>query len=566
MTNSKINYSESLTLPNNFLAEQAILNILLTNPILINNVLPTLKIDAFYFQPHRIIYSAIMKLAEQEIAINLTTVISYLQDMSFLEAIGGLERIITIVNRFENFSDLDEYIRLVNEKYLRRLIIETGKQLILWGYTTSINNDEILNNIEKSVFKLNEKNTTNKLYNASEVMDDVFYEMVNKIKKDESVGFKSLYFDLDAIIQGFQKSDLIIIAGRPSMGKTAFSLNLGKNIVNNYNIPLIIFTLEMSRQQIIYRLISAESNINANKLKSNKMTESEWQHLSESMSSISKMPIFIDDNPNLTVMDIRAKLQKVFSAKTNEGLVIIDYLQLMKGGSKNDNRVQEISAITRNLKILAKEFNIPIIVLSQLSRNVESRVNKRPMLSDLRESGCIANIAKHKPTTSINFTKSLKFNDDNWTLKGIKPTFKILLKNNYELHLTSNHKILTKEGWIKIAELNQKTKVLSFKKSNLTKQYQKYIGIKTIDYLGLRPVYDKTINQLHNYIKKGVILHNSIEQDADVVIMLYREEYYTDKNSNPHLTEFIIAKHRNGPIGTAKLVFDPSTTTFSNSK
>ena len=568
MTNSKKIDSENLTLPNNFLAEQGILNILITNPILIEKSVLLLKSEAFYFSPHRIIYSSIVHLYENEKIINLTTIISYLQDMALLEKIGGLERLITIINRFENFSDLNEYVHLVNEKYLRRTIIETGKQLILWGYTTSVPTDIILQNIDQSIFKLNEKNNINKLYNTSEILDDVFDEMVNKINKDESLGFKSSYFDLDAIIQGFQKSDLIIIAGRPSMGKTAFSLNLGKNIVSKYNVPLIIFTLEMSRQQIIYRLIATDSQLNANKIKSNKMTENEWQTLSQSMNTISKLPIFIDDSPNLTVTDIRAKLQKLFFGKNNNGLVIIDYLQLMRGNSKSDNRVHEISLITRQLKILAKEFNIPIIVLSQLSRNVESRVNKRPLLSDLRESGCINNIKLNQLTPTLNFQTGMKIDKNVWHFKGIKPTFNITLNNNYKLSLTANHKILIKEGWIRISELTKNSKILLFDKNlKITpKKFDTYITIKNIKYLGLKPVYDKNVPQNHNYSKRGIILHNSIEQDADIVIMLYREEYYTDKSTQPQATEFIIAKHRNGPVGTAKLTFDPATTTFMNKK
>jgi replicative DNA helicase len=443
MTNSKIKYSESITLPNNFLAEQAILNILLTNPLLIENIIPKLKIECFYFEPHSLIYEAIVNLSNEKKSITVTTIITYLQDKSLLEKVGGLSSIINIINRFENFSDLEEYINLVNDKYLRRSMIEMGKEIIRWGYSTSIETNIILNNIEQSIFKLNEKNAYDRIYNSAEIMDDVFQDMANKIKKDESLGLKSFYYDLDSIIQGFQNSDLIIIAGRPSMGKTAFSLNLGRNIVKNYNVPLIVFTLEMSRQQIIYRFISTEAQINANKLKTNKMTEMEWKNLGKSMTEISKLPIFIDDNPNLTILDIKNKLRKVFSGKEKQGIVIIDYLQLMKTNLKIENRAQEISSITRNLKILAKEFNVPIIVLSQLSRNVETRINKRPMLADLRESG-------------------------------------------------------------------------------------------------------------------------SIEQDADVVIMLYREEYYTEKSLTPHLTEFIVAKHRNGPIGTAKLIFDPAITTFSN--
>jgi len=567
MTNTKIKYSEATILPNNFLAEQAVLNILLTNPSLIENYLSKLNADCFYFDPHRIIFNTILTLAENRSTINITTIITSLQDKKELELIGGLSRVINIVNRFENFSDLEEYIRLLKEKYIRRLMIESGKQIILWGYTTSINTNVILNDIEQLIFNLNENNLTDKIYNAAEIMDDVFKDMVSQIKNKESLGLKSSYYDLDSIVQGFQKSDLVIIAGRPSMGKTAFSLNLGKNIVTNYNVPLVIFTLEMSRQQIIYRFISTESKINANKLKSNKMTDVEWKMLSKAMTDISQMPIFIDDNPNLTVLDIRNKLRKIFLGKEKEGLVIIDYLQLLKGTLNTDNRVQEISAITRNLKILAKEFNLPVIVLSQLSRSVESRINKRPMLSDLRESGCIS----AKNFEGIDLNKSINQNnvlnnhpDLKFNFKGIKPTFKIVFDNNTEIYLTSNHCILTKKGWTRVIELNSLTNTycigLNTSKNN-TFTYQK---IKKFEYLGLQEVYDKTVPLVHNYLKEGIVLHNSIEQDADIVIMLYREEYYTEKSSNPHLTEFIVAKHRNGPIGTAKLLFDPTLTTFSN--
>ena len=232
---------------------------------------------------------------------------------------------------------------------------------------------------------MNKQNNTNRLYSTGEILDDIFEEMKSKMNKEENTGLNTSYRDLDSILQGFQKSDLIIIAGRPSMGKTAFSLNLAKKIVDNYDLPLLVFSLEMSRQQIIYRFIATEAKINNNRLKSNKMTSQEWKKLSQSMVNLSKLPIFIDDNPNLTISDIRSKIRKVFIEKKKTGLVIIDYLQLMKLNTNMENRVQEISYITRNLKILAKEYEIPIIILSQLSRNVESRVNKRPMLSDLKK-------------------------------------------------------------------------------------------------------------------------------------------------------------------------------------
>ena len=581
-------YLNPTPLPNNFLAEQAILNLLLTNPSLIKEALLDLKIESFYFEPHRLLYETICEIYEKNNVINITTIITSLQDKNILKEIGGIQRIITILNGFENFSELDTYIKQVNDKYLRRIIVEIGKQIITWGYTTSEDLDIILDKMEQSIFSLSQEKLSQKVYSAAEIMDDVFTEMKSKIKKDIPNGLNSSFKDLDSIIQGFQKSDLIIIAGRPSMGKTAFSLNLGKNIVEKYDVPLLIFSLEMSRQQIIYRFISTESNINANRLKSGKMSELEWKSLSTSMKKISELPIYIDDNPNLTLIDIRLRLRKVFNKKTNTGLVIIDYLQLMKLNSKLENRVQEISYITRNLKILAKEFKVPIIVLSQLSRNVESRTNKRPMLSDLRESGCIANVKKTsfpfnslentnistsdkqslqerqiKSWNQTNLVNETKFYFD---FKGIKPTFLIILDNGTKLCLTSNHRILSKNGWVRAFQLKISTEIYCVlqEKNKSTELCYGYCKVKSILYQGINKVYDKTIAGFHNYLTNNIILHNSIEQDADIVIMLYREEYYSDNVSEEQITELIVAKHRNGPIGTAKLLFKPSVTSFVN--
>jgi len=440
---NKSKYSNLTSLPNNFLAEQGILNILLTNSILVKTAISLLKYNSFYFENHKMIFNVIVELDQENVSINLTTIITKLENKGILKEIGGIEKIINIINRFENFSDLEDYIKLVNEKYLRRLLIELGKQIIIWGYTTSLDINDILDKTEQAIYNLTQQKFLQQIYTSAEIVDDVFNELKSKIKKDKPSSLLTQFKDLDSIIQGFEKSDLIIIAGRPSMGKTAFSLSLGKNIVTNYNIPLIIFSLEMSRQQIIYRFLSTYSRINTNRLKSGKMSSKEWQILSNSMKSISLLPIYIDDNPNLNLVDLKSKIRKIFIDKTKRGFIIIDYLQLIKLNIKFENRSQEISYITRNLKILAKELEIPVIVLSQLSRTVETRINKRPMLSDLRESG-------------------------------------------------------------------------------------------------------------------------SIEQDADIVIMLYREDYYNDNKNDEQITEFIVAKHRNGPIGTARLMFNPITTTFHN--
>jgi len=557
-------------LPNNLIAEQSILNILLNNPTLIKNTISILKINAFYNEKNRLIYQSLIELVENDQVINFTTVITKLQDNGSLKKIGGVDKFIEIIETFENFSNLETYIELVNEKYLRRLFIELGKKIIEWNFNTSLNLENISTKIEESFIKLNQQKVTNKIYTSAEIIDNIFTDL--KAIKKQQFGYKSFFDDLDSILQGLQPSDLIIVSGRPSMGKTAFSLNIAKNVTENYNIPVIIFSLEMSRQQIIYRFISSEAQVNNNRLKSAKMTSSEWVNLTNSMKKISELPLYIDDNPNLTLNDIRIKLKKIFIEKNETGIVIIDYLQLMKLPVKFENRVQEISYITRNLKTLAKEFNIPIILLSQLSRNVESRINKRPMLSDLRESGCLVKSKKLNYTdiNSWNLDQIVKQKSTSFQFKGIKPTYRILFENNIEIELTSNHKILSKKGWIKISELTKNTEIYFLLKKeeliNSDRQIKKHIFIKIINikYQGLNPVYDKTIPVFHNYLIENLILHNSIEQDADIVIMLYREDYYNEKQIGPQITEIIVAKHRNGPVGTAKLLFNPTTTTFQN--
>lgn len=568
MNQNKFKYSGITPLPSTFLIEQSVLNILLTNPVVFKEISSILKKEFFYFKPHQILFEIINNLFENNIPINLTLIINKLEDQGLLENIGGIEKITSIINKFESIANLESYIVILNEKYLRRSIIDLGKKSIIWGYSTSVELKEILEKMEQLIYSLNQQKITQKVYSSAEVIDDIFNEMKIKIKKQSQFGFMSSFKDLDSILQGFQKNELIIIAGRPSMGKTAFSLNIGKNIVAKYKIPLLIFSLEMSRQQIIYRLIADDSNISTTRIKSGKMTGIEWKLLSNSMKNLSELPIFIDDTPNVSLNEINAKLRKILNNQKGNGLVIIDYLQLMKLNLKFENRVQEISYITRNLKLLAKEFEVPIILLSQLSRNVESRTNKRPMLSDLRESGCFS----QKSFESLETVKSLKKNEllfskvSTFSLKGIKPIYSLGFKNGVTVYLTSTHKLLSSQGWIKVSELNLNHKIYSLVKNTKVQESLKfeYNHLIHVSYSGLSKVYDETIKKYHNYLKSSFILHNSIEQDADVVIMLYREDYYTETKEKSQVTEFIVAKNRNGPVGTARLVFDSGITTFKN--
>lgn len=563
----KTNYFFPNELPNNLFAEQALLNIIFFHPILMKNIFSNLKSDMFYKYSHQMIYQTISELFEKDYSINIVNLLSSFQEKGILEKIGGIQEIGNILNQTQNPYDLNFYLQILNETYLRRRLIQFGKEIISAGFNISENLDKLFEEIERKIFFLNQQKLREKISSASEIIDDVFSEIKLKISKNEKTGFQTSFKDLDAILQGLQKSDLIVIAGRPSMGKTAFSLNIGKNIVEAYNIPLVIFSLEMSKQQIMYRFLSTESSINSNRLKSGKMTQLEWKKLTNCMNKLSEFPIFIDDNPSITVAEIRAKLKKLLGKTKNEIIVIIDYLQLMKISSKLENRSQEISYITRNLKILAREFQIPVILLSQLSRNVESRTNKRPLLSDLRESGCKSffESSDKNPLQIWNKFSCYTNLQLNFLNKGIKPIFLIILDNQQSFLVTSNHKILSKKGWNSIDQFKKGDNIFNFRKKANSQKIEISLNIiKNIQYKGLSTVYDMMIPIFHNYIENGIVFHNSIEQDADVVIMIYREEYYNEKSSKPQITELNVAKHRNGSLGTAKLLFNPIITSYQN--
>jgi replicative DNA helicase len=438
-------------LPHNFLAEKMILSCLLINSEAIEITLRTISVDVFYFKNHQEIYKAIIFMYKNNLPIDILTLITFLQDNGLLQKIGGVKVLIELLSQVPNLVYLEEYLRLVKDKFIRRSLIKIGYETINSGYITNIPLENILNDLENKLFSLTSEIKTQKLFSSAELLNDIFFELKTKSLNPKLSGVASGFYDLDSLTQGFQKSDLIILAGRPSMGKTALSLNIASNIIKNSKLPVLFFSLEMSKEQIMYRLLAMETNINQMRLKSGKLYQNDWLKLNKMIKILAKFPFFIDDTFDLSIQDIRSKVKTIIFEQNQIGLIIIDYIQLMQNSKlKTENRVQELSQITRSLKTIAREFNVPIIGLSQLSRNVENRVDKKPILSDLRESG-------------------------------------------------------------------------------------------------------------------------SIEQDADLVLMLYRNKSQNPHQINPQennktsqLIELIIAKHRNGPIGTVKLKFDEQQTKFFN--
>jgi len=434
-------------LPHNFLAEKMILSCLIVNFEATELAIKTLPTEAFYFKNHQEIYKAVVFMYKNNLSIDILSLTTFLQENGLLEKTGGINVLLELINQIPNLIYLEEYIRLVKDKFLRRSLIKFGYKLVNSGYLTNVPLEQILDNLENELFNLTGKNTIKKTVNSAELLNEMFSELKEKFLNPSLPGLPSGFSNLDSFTQGFQKSDLIVIAGRPSTGKTALSLNIMLNAIKILQLPILFFSLEMSKEQIMYRILSIETSINQVRLKNGKLYQNDWVKLNKIIKVLSKLPIFIDDTPNLSIQDIRSKIKTILLQQTKIGLVIIDYLQLMQNSdSTNSNRVQELSQITRYLKNLAREFDIPIIALSQLSRNVDNRVDQKPILSDLRESG-------------------------------------------------------------------------------------------------------------------------SIEQDADLVLMLYRAKSLNrnkDQDDMSSITELIIAKQRNGPIGTIKLGFNESQTKFLN--
>jgi replicative DNA helicase len=429
--------------PQNIDAEEAILGGILLDPEAMGRILDILKPEAFYLSAHQEIFRAALTLNTQGTPVDLMSITTWLHDQGLLDKVGGQSKLVQLVDRTVSAVNIDQYAQLVVDKYLRRKLISAGHHISQLGHDTKRELENVLDEAEQKVFSITQVRPNQGLIAAADILTKTFSEIEERSVGMALPGLACGFYDLDGKTQGFQRSDLIIVAGRPSMGKTAFCLGLARNISAQHKLPVAIFSLEMSKEQIIQRLLASEARIDSGRLRSGRIAQQDWEPLGHAISRLSELRVFVDDTPNISVTEMRSRARKLQAEQGGAlGMILIDYLQLMEG-SGSENRVQEISRITRSLKGLARELNVPIIALSQLSRSVESRSDKRPMMSDLRESG-------------------------------------------------------------------------------------------------------------------------SIEQDADLVMMLYREEYYNPDTPDRGIAEIIITKHRNGPTGTVKLLFEPQFTRFLN--
>ena len=375
--------------PQNLEAEEVILGGILLDPDAIGRVADVLQPEAFYLGAHREIYRTALMLHSQGKPTDLTAMGAWLADTGQLEKVGGTSRLSELVERTLSTASIDEVAKLVMDKYLRRQLIRSGNQVIRLGFDQSKPMEQVLDEAEQEIFAISQAKPSIGLTPTAEILTRTFEEIETRSLGTAVAGIPVNFYDLDAMTQGLQRSDLIIVAGRPAMGKTSIVLNMAKNVAQLHNLPVCVFSLEMSKEQLTYRLLSMEVGIESGRLRTGRLHQDEWPLLGQGISNLGRLPLFIDDKPNTGVLEMRSLCRRLMAEHGRElGLIVIDYLQLMEG-SGSENRVQELSRITRGLKGMARELNVPVIALPQLSRGVEARTNKRPMLSDLRESGSI---------------------------------------------------------------------------------------------------------------------------------------------------------------------------------
>jgi len=375
--------------PQNVEAEQSVLGGILIENDAINKVLEILTPEDFYRDAHRRIYNALINLSARDEPADLITLTNELRNIDQLDAAGGASYITSLIDSVPTAANIEYYARIVKEKSILRQLIQTSTEIITESYQDRSDVESFLDEAERSIFQISENRVRPSFYPIRDIVKQSFKTLERLYEKKELVtGVPSGFKELDQMTAGFQPSDLIIVAGRPSMGKTAFCLNVVQYAAIEKRTPVAVFSLEMSKEQLVIRLLCSEAHVEGTRLRTGFLSEGDWPRLTIAAGNLSDAPIFIDDTAALSILELRAKARRL-KADQGLGMVIIDYLQLMRGRARTESRQQEISEISRSLKAVAKELNIPVIAVSQLSRKTEERTGMRPQLSDLRESGAI---------------------------------------------------------------------------------------------------------------------------------------------------------------------------------
>jgi replicative DNA helicase len=596
--------------PNDLDAETSVLGSILLDPLSIAKVLQFLHPEDFYRENNGQVYRAALDLFAAGEPIDNVTLAAQLQTMGMLDRIGGRTQLASMQSAVPTSANIEYYGRIIKEKAYKRRLISAGANIAGFGYDDGVEAEAAINQAQSLVFGVADDRDQRELSKLYDLLGPAMERISLQMESGQGVvGVPSGFHDLDRMTGGFKDSDLIIVAGRPSMGKTSMALNIALYAALEAKKSIAIFSLEMSKEQLTERLLTEQAQIDAQRLHRGLLSEAEFDRVSNALGPLGEAAIYIDDTP---VMDELTLQLKARQAKMRHGIdmILVDYLQLMHGRSRgDDNRVQEVSSISRALKGLARELRIPVIAISQLSRAPEQRPDKRPILSDLRESGCLAGDTPiYLPDTGTYVPirelvgksgfRVLALDEKWWRMDaktvtnafatGTKPVFKLTTKLGRRIRATGNHKFRTIEGWKRLDELNPGDRIAgsgddldgsrhhasglaraqgalatSVRSEVLELLLVTWDVIASIEPDGVDDVYDLTVEDLHNFIAGNVITHNSIEQDSDLVMFLFRPEYYKS-DERPGIAEVIVSKHRNGPTGMIELKFRRDHTRFYN--
>jgi replicative DNA helicase len=536
-----------------------------------------------FFQPSlRHIYGALWRLYTAGDPTDVVSVSDQLKRAGVLDQVGGTEKLLLLQASTPAIASAARYAQIVRDYSLLRRLIAAATEIAEQAYASPNDVQEIVDFAEARIFDVAKGNNSD---NAV-VIRDVLWEALEELEelyaqggsqtKTTSTGFR----DLDEKLSGLHRSNLIIVGARPGMGKTSFALSMASKVAENAQDPVLIFSLEMSRVEIGQRLLAGEARVDSMKIRSGRLVEREWDRISHAAGRLAERKIFIDDDPNITVLDIRARSRRL---KANEGLslVMIDYLQLMSSRRNVESRQVEVSEISRGLKLLARELDVPVIALSQLSRNLESRSDKRPLLADLRESGCLAwdtRVRLGDGTSEPIGMLWAKGRTDFTVLSatpggavasaiakrvvatGVKDLVRIEFAEGGYLDATPNHPVATPTGFVPVDRLQVGDHVMAVDADGT----QLFNTVASFESLGAELVFDIEVMETHCFYANDALVHNSLEQDADIVMFIYRDEAYRPDSPDRGVAEIIIAKHRSGPVGTVHLAFMENWALFAD--
>jgi len=571
------------SIPANLEAEEAILGSLLIDPDAIIKIAASVSAEDFYREKNGWVYQAILDLHERREPADFVTLCDEMERRNQLQEVGGAGYITQLINNTPTAVHVEYYAGIVVRTATLRRLIGAAGQITALAYDEAQDVDEVVDRAEQLIFGVSERRIQRDLTPIRHIMGNVV-ERIDYLHRHtgDLLGVPSGFGKLDKLLGGFQKSDLVILAARPSVGKTALALNFAANAAKKYGQRVAFFSLEMSAEQLVQRLLSSETGINQQRLRLGDVKEEEWLMLMEAAGVLSETLLFIDDTPAVSVLELRTKARRL-QAEHGLDLVVVDYLQLMRGeGGRNDNRVQEISYITRSLKSLARELEVPLIALSQLSRAVEQRTDHKPQLSDLRESGCLtgdslvtlADTRERLPIADCLGRSNLAV----WALNpetlqieratvsnafctGRKPVQRLTTQSGRTIRATANHKFLTIQGWKRLDEL-KRGEAIAVPPLACSNIYWDRVTQVAAD--GEEEVYDLTVPGPANFVANDILVHNSIEQDADVVMFIYREDMVKEDSERKNIADVIVAKHRNGPTDTVPLFFNRELTKFAD--